>query len=328
MTAPLAAVLERRDDGQLLLTWDSSLPRSPTLAVELGDDPDHFTGPTLSVDTKQGDLVVPAMPGRTYVRITSPDGSAVVAERRVAIPGTLNFRDVGGYPTRDGNHLRWGRLYRSEALDAVDREGAEALEALGVRTVFDLRRPAERTTVTPVSALNVVAIPVGSETVGERELAQAIMSGKLTSPTSEHLIRAYHDFVEDWGASFVQLLEALAHSENLPAVVHCSAGKDRTGLVVALLLSALGVDRSTVLDDYELTTRLRSAAKIEEVRPLFEAHDLDVDKFRVLYEAPRHVLSEVLEHIVERFGDVESYLKANGLQRATLAALKAVFVAS
>lgn len=326
MTASFAAALERREDGQLLLTWDSASVGTSTLRVEVGRDPGKFGGPAVSVDGHRGEMVVPALPGRTYVRLTSREESVIVAERRVPVPGTLNFRDVGGYPTRDGGWVRWGLLYRSEALDALEDEGASALEDLGARTVFDLRRPSERPAVMSSTKLDAISIPIGGEAIGEAEFANAIVSGQLSPPVTEHLVAAYYDFVQDWGSSFVALLESLAQREKLPAIVHCSAGKDRTGLVVALLLSALGVDRESVLDDYELTTRLRSGAKIDEMRPMFASHGLDVEDYRILYEAPRHVLAEMLDHIDERFGGVESYLLGNGLESAALGRLRSIFV--
>jgi len=105
-------------------------------------------------------------------------------------------------------------------------------------------------------------------------------------------------------------------------VYHCTAGKDRTGLVTALLLSVLGVDEATILDDYELTNRYRSKWRVEELRPQLAEQGLDIDAFLPLFTAPRKALKTALAGVRERHGSVEGYLDAHGLDPGVLDSLR------
>ena len=112
-------------------------------------------------------------------------------------------------------------------------------------------------------------------------------------------------------------------ADRLPAVFHCTAGKDRTGVAAALLLEVLGVDREHVLDDYELSTRYRSGPRIEELRPRLVAAGVDVESVRPFLSAPRPALAAGLATVDERHGSVIEFLLASGLDPEVPARLKA-----
>jgi protein-tyrosine phosphatase len=122
---------------------------------------------------------------------------------------------------------------------------------------------------------------------------------------------------------FGEVLTMLAEPEHLPAVFHCTAGKDRTGLTAALVLSTLGVDDAQILDDYELSNRFRSAVRIAEIRPALEENGIDIERYLPLFSAPRRAMAAALEGIGATYGSVEAYLTGPAsVAPATLAALR------
>ena len=224
--------------------------------------------------------------------------------RLVAFDGTENFRDLGGHPTRFGAATRWGTLFRSDGLQALSDADVERYRALGIRVVYDLRRDAERVSrpnrvpseahcmMTPVDALGEVA---------------AVRTEVRDRRGGEEMLRAmYAQMVSHSTPVIAGVLTGVADAGRLPAVFHCHAGKDRTGLVAALVLETVGVDRETVLDDYEVSGVL---------------HRDNPHSFTMLVEsgmapeaaagalgAPRWAMAETLADIDREHGGVEAYL--------------------
>lgn len=177
------------------------------------------------------------------------DGTLSPAET-VAVDGAPNFRDIGGYETSDGRRVRHGKLFRSGMLVGVSDEGVAALEALGIRTVVDLRTQAE------VDALGPDRIPDNASVVQIRVpsagadpmVVEALKTGRF--PYLPDLVSVNRAYITDDAAEFGDLLRLLSDTPNLPAVIHCLGGKDRTGVATALLLTILGVPWPTVRQDY------------------------------------------------------------------------------
>ncbi len=167
--------------------------------------------------------------------------------RRSLLDGASNFRDLGGYRTVDKRVVRDGMVFRSGALHALTDADHQRLRELGVRVAVDLRPPEEQAAEpTNVSFIRIVHVP--------------LLRGERTSDPSAlangegYLRDRYTEIVLDRAPDIGVIFQALADEDGLPAIIHCAAGKDRTGVVSAILLLALGVDEPTVLDDYELTS--------------------------------------------------------------------------
>ena len=162
--------------------------------------------------------------------------------------GCLNVRDLGGHPTEDGRLTRFGAVVRADSIRRLSDRGWEALVAHGVRTVVDLRWHSELEADPPRELpVDVVHIPL----LGERH--DAPETAFLRAARSQH--EAYLGMLERFGSNFVRAVAAVAHAREGGVLVHCQAGKDRTGLVVALLLRLAGVDREAVAADYAVSGR-------------------------------------------------------------------------
>jgi protein-tyrosine phosphatase len=178
-------------------------------------------------------------------------GSQDSSERFVSLDGCFNFRDLGGYPAADGRTVRRALLYRSDALHRLTARGAEAFRALTIVTVIDLRTPAEL-------ARHAWQPPPGwPGQLLHVPLRQAIPdwtaypSGQLDAPG--FAARHYLETTERGHAAIRKVVETLADASRLPAVFHCAAGKDRTGIIAALTLALIGVPAEPIADDYALS---------------------------------------------------------------------------
>lgn len=171
----------------------------------------------------------------------------------VAVDGAPNFRDVGGYETVDGRRVRRGKVFRSGMLAGVTPDGIRTLESLGIRAVVDLRTQVE------VDAFGPDRLPRGTRVVQLRIpsagpdpiVAEALQTGHF--PYLPDLVSVNRSYIEDDAAQFGALFTLLADRTNLPVLIHCLGGKDRTGVSVALLLTILGVPWPTVREDYLLS---------------------------------------------------------------------------
>lgn len=258
------------------------------------------------------------------------------ASTRVPIPGTSNVRDLGGYPARDGRTVQKGRFLRSEglsypgadeALGVWDVAHADHFARLGLRTVIDLRAPKELE-VAPsawreVSGVHVVSMPVleggeGSATYVFGDL----LTGVRTSFRVPDMVDLYTATLLRQSKVLGDVVRVLADSEATPALVHCSAGKDRTGVIVAMVLDVLGVPRDLVVSDYALTQRFRPN-RVELHSAKLDSLGIPLDAVRVLFEAPPEAMEATLAHVDEEYGGSRSYfLEQCGLVPADLQALE------
>lgn len=238
--------------------------------------------------------------------------------RRIDIPSLLNLRDVGGYPAAGGGIVRTGVLYRSAGLGRMTDEDAETFAALGVRTVFDLRTAAEREHM-PDRVPHGTALIELDVLGGHRAAAPARLQRVLADPASapdlfgggraeEALRDAYRDIVllpsaqAAYRGMFVRLLADTA----APALVHCTAGKDRTGWAVAAALLLAGVSIDDVMADYALSNR----DLLPALTPLFDAfaeQGGDPDLIRPMFRVDPEYLELAVAMVTERYGSITGY---------------------
>jgi protein-tyrosine phosphatase len=241
-------------------------------------------------------------------------------QRRLPFEGARNFRDLGGYPVAQGVRTRWGLVYRSGTLHKLTGPDLLAFEKLGIRAVFDLRSAAERSyEPDPVPSVH---LPVQEALSGEGLVA--LLRANSAAEAEEAIFHLYVETLQRRAGVFGQLLGALADPANLPAVFHCTAGKDRTGIAAALLLGALGVDRPAILADYELTGEA-AAADARTFRRLLVTAGTAPAAVRAILGAPIEPLARALDELDDLYGSTEAYLLGPaGLQAGALRQLRKV----
>jgi len=176
------------------------------------------------------------------VEVTPPPADGEPG-RWVWIEGAENTRDVGGYRTQDGRSVRRGCVYRSANLSHVTGAGCQAFRELKVATVVDFRN---RMTALPLYGGDVYGIYQAAKVIG------IPISFRKKGPWQEYYVRGVHDNAD----AFRQVFELIAQPDRLPLMYHCNAGTDRTGVMTALLLTLLGVDRDTVIADFRLSEKV------------------------------------------------------------------------
>ncbi len=196
--------------------------------------------------------IAAAVSPRPYFLLETAKGEQTrVAERLLPLAGGRNFRDLGGYRSADGRQVRWGRIYRSGVMSGLTEGDRAYLSALGVKTICDLRNPQEREhEPSPFLA------PGGPRVVAfeyDMNMSLAGLAGLQTRDQAiDAFANAYVGFLDILTPHYTDMFARLAAGE-APLAFNCSAGKDRTGMASALVLSVLGVPRETILSDYGLT---------------------------------------------------------------------------
>jgi protein-tyrosine phosphatase len=257
--------------------------------------------------------------------------------RLLPLQGAKNFRDIGGLPARDGRSLRRGVFFRSDELSALTRQDLAILEPLGLRLVIDMRTASERgrkfdrlSRGLGAAGPRYVHLPI-AHPEGSSNLRQMwrIISGEARTYNFDGFIRSFYQHIAFGApAQIGQALTLLSAAENRPALVHCTAGKDRTGFIAALLQLLAGVDRETVIADYLLTNemyapRMRRMQRNLRWLSLFQA---PAEGLQAVLEARREYLEDTLDELLRRYGSVDNYLHtACSLQTSTINQLRAAF---
>lgn len=231
-----------------------------------------------------------------------------------------NLRDLGGYPVVGGGTVRPGRLYRSVALNRLSPRDATVLEGFGIRTVFDLRTESERRAA-PDRALRGAREVVCDVLADATEAAPARMLEVVKDPAhaaeffsggrAQHLFEtAYRQIVSSQSAlrAYREFFDAIAEPRNVPALFHCTTGKDRTGWAAASTLLLLGVDEAQVIHEYELTNR----DLLPALAPLFAqfaAAGGDPEILKPVAGVDPRYLHAALDEMHRRFGSITGYFR-------------------
>ena len=255
--------------------------------------------------------------------------SAQARERLVPLEGTQNFRDLGGYATADGGRIRWGRLYRADALSTLTSGDLAYLEAIGLRLVIDFRGD-EEVALEPGplrarAGVHVHHAPIG-ENASPSQWRARFEGGDLGDLDAGWLSRTYVGMLDGRPEVFADVIRTLAAEGALPAVFHCTAGKDRTGVMAMLVLRWLGVSREDVVADYALTARY-TGGRIRAASRWFGEIGIDGEASAHLFTARPESMGAALDHLDARYGGIDRYAEgAMGLDGSVRDALRAALV--
>lgn len=256
-------------------------------------------------------------------------------------PSSLpNLRDAGGYPTLGGGRVRDGELFRSSALVGLSAAQVASLERLRLRSIFDLRGPTEREQAPDIvpdgadySAVDVLAGSSGLTPAAQEQLladpriAGQVLEGRSAIEVSEQRFR---ELVRLEGArrALNTVFTRLAHESGRPALIHCTTGKDRTGWVIAALLTLLDVPREHVMHDYLLSAELLEPVT-EPTRREFVSRGGDATLFDALWGVRRENLEAAFDEMERAYETVDGYFERGlGIDASTRRALREAFVAS
>jgi protein-tyrosine phosphatase len=241
-------------------------------------------------------------------------GLAMADGRHIAAAGVYNFRDLGGYPVAGGGSIRWRTLFRSDALNQLGSAGLAVLAGLGLRTIIDLRTHVEAE-IAPSAVAGLTA----------RTTHISLLGGDLQALPPD-LAAIYRYVIDECGQAVAEAVGVLCAGGGWPALVHCSAGKDRTGIVSALVLAVAGVPDEYIAADYALSSLYLDPARTPAIGQLRASTGLGDQLTESLLSSPPALILDVLARVRATAGSVNGYLLAHGLSRAELASLRAALI--
>jgi len=226
-------------------------------------------------------------------------------ERRLPLTGAVNFRDIGGYCNVDSRQVKWGLLYRSDSLAELTDDDLSIIDRLQLKSLFDLRHLSERQhrpnrtgqgSVTQVHAIGF--FPQGTET-----LMQRVRDRSIKPDEAAQAMRAmYRQLPVAHAWDYAQLLKSLLQPGALPALIHCTSGKDRTGFAIVLVLMVLGIPRETIYEDYQLTNHYRRDLSF------MLGNEVDAEVLDVVKRAAPEFLAEAFKVIDEVWGGDQAFI--------------------
>ncbi len=259
--------------------------------------------------------------------------SAAIAQRYLGLENTVNFRDLGGLKTKDGKTVRKGLIYRSDNLSKLESKQFGQFNALRIASVYDLRTDHEiegKEDHLP-AVVHYRHTPVVEDNAGEiKGLKKRVLNGEITEQQAKDMTaRFYADAVTVHVGAVKAILNDITASDQ-PVLYHCSAGKDRTGIVSALILSILNVDRQLIVDDYMLSNYYRrnraektlGKAKLGRIiKP-----KLNMDAVEVLSTVDERFIRATFNAIDSTYGGIDPFIENQlGIDRATRLKLVAKF---
>ncbi|MBC2158403.1 tyrosine-protein phosphatase [Listeria booriae] len=303
-----------RHGNQLTLTWSPTDILAGTIIFQSNTASPTSSKKQLLVVDQETKLVLVTDDTPVFFIIQHPDGThMVIGERTIPLEGCFNFRDLGGYVNTAGKTVKWGKLYRSSLLTNITEKDKDTLEKLGVSWICDLRSTSE-IAAKPTPALAHIKnrhIPIGTAKNESTE------SQKIDIPDDHRVYEplmgeSYRVFVQSKDG-FREIFNDIIEKEEVPFLFHCTAGKDRTGVLGALLLKLLDVPENTILADYELTNQYADNI-LGEMQGLVNAFSnsekkIDLENFRPMAEARPAYLEIAFDEMQKEYGSVDAYLE-------------------
>lgn len=291
-------ILRDSDTGTIILTVNEDV----SWELYAGNNPNNIDMSSMVASgRKKGKFTINIHDNRRiYFNVVTPHATIMIAERALPLSGVFNFRDLGGYMTKDGRSVKWGMLFRSGELSGLTENDMEYLAGIPLLTVVDFRGSYEVSStpgIYPPKVRNKYSCPI---TTGD------IMSAANKMPDREEaerlMIEANSTFISsnDIASQFKRFFKLLLKKRKAPLVFHCTAGKDRTGIVAALTLLALGVDEQTVMRDYMLSNIY--------IKEKYAAMAERYPNLQPLLEVKESYLNTALDKIKSDYGSIDTYI--------------------
>ena len=306
-----AAEAEASGSGAYRLSWSGAgtpvdvyvadRPNAPKKELRLVVDNDR--GGQASVSPKTG--------GRPYFYVAADKGTGVwTAERVLPLEGGRNFRDLGGYQTADGRRVKWGKVFRSGSMAGLTLADYDYLSNLGIKTVCDFRTSAERKAEpNKWQEAKKVAYWARDYEMSFGELGKLLSGGQATpEQVREVMLTAYRQLPYEQADAYRELFRRMLAGE-IPMAFNCSAGKDRAGTAAALILSALGVPRETIVADYALSDKVVDFhAELTKSASSGFLAKLPRDVLAPLFKSDPDYIRAMFAEVERKNGSVERYL--------------------
>lgn len=312
--SPEIRIICQRDDiGNYIIKWETFPSLEGTMKLYVADHPNHSrqNNPAITTDISEGRVTYVTNDNitRKYFVLSFNDKYfREVSSRFVTMEGMQNLRDLGGYQTKEHKATRWGKLYRSGELTNLSEWDKLRIKNLGIKTIIDLRSEVEvKATPIEYTQANIINIPIPT---GDIDLiVDKIREGRLRKGDGIIFMQdLYLQFVEKQSKQFNEAFQVLLEEDNYPILFSCTLGKDRTGFLAALLLLALDVPESTVMQDYLMSNDFVDLKKFE-----YLVKDLDPEAqetITLLLIANETYMDIALNKIRKEYGTYQKYISS------------------
>jgi len=288
---------------------------------------------TLHTSTKVQHLLIESENGTTLKTIVNPDSvfqykisterplftlydndTVVITNRNISFKKVVNFRDIGGLTTTEGKTVKWGKIFRSDNLSTLKNKEFKKFNALNIQTVYDLRTPSEIAPKKDNLPGNVNYIPfaiINDNGDLLSKMKSKVINGEVSEEQSRKMmLDLYRTSVTD-NVLLKELIHNIVNSDG-PVLYHCSAGKDRTGVVTAILLSILKVDRETIINEYLLSNfyrnqKVKSMLGKAKLATIVKPH-LQTKVIENFMSVDRDYINAVFEVIDSQYGGTDSFI--------------------
>ncbi|MDR2056711.1 MAG: tyrosine-protein phosphatase [Dysgonamonadaceae bacterium] len=308
------AVCELTPSGIYLIKWEIYPPLEGSVKIYESSRPDSFdlNSPVAEQNISVGYKNVLSMPSiaRTYFNLVfNKEYSVITTSRSVPMQKILNFRDIGGYFNKTKKQIRWGKLYRSGSLAPANRYDIYVLNSLGIETIIDLRTENDNY-FHPIKYQpeRIFNLPLRGN--NHSVFYDKILAGEMKKRDAFIHSQDFFSFLlENNTDYFIKMFDILSDEKNYPLVFFCSLGRDRSAIATALILSALDIDRETILNDFMLSNDLLvDFYSLMENADLFSSQEVQ-ETLTALFNSNREYLTYALERIEKEYGSIQNYLE-------------------
>jgi protein-tyrosine phosphatase len=316
-------------DDTINISWDPKV-YSSGVSIYYGPSPETIdrTAPFITESPINVAKISGLDPAIRYYFYIAPNNHTdfITAQRRVQLDGSVNFRDLGGYKTRDGKQIKWGKVFRSDNLSRLSNRDQTKLQNMGIKLVCDFRTAKEIKKMPNKLPFDhsskYLHLPVVHGEFDNTTLFNKIKNGDIEWISNDFMIKGYIKSLEEFAKTWAEVIKQLSSLENIPMVFHCTAGKDRTGTFAALILLVLNVPEQTVIDDHNLSN-VFIANVLNNI--LLQIKTLGIDPKRVLpyFTAPKECIIALIDYIHNNYGSAYNYFVKKGkLAPKTISSLR------
>lgn len=249
-------------------------------------------------------------------------------QRYIDIPGAHNLRDLGGYVTEDGRELKWRKLFRGGIMSGIQMSAFEQMKSLQLCSICDFRTLAEQAASPDrwheLEKLKRFPLPIGE---GRVDKLSTLTASSFKKGKDHHLYKANRSYVNHESKTYKAFFDILLDESNYPILFHCTAGKDRTGFASIVLLSILGVDRNTILEDYLLTNKYTEKFIENNLASISKNLGIDAELLVTIFQAKEAYLEGAFDAIEKNYGSMDNYIEnALGIEEPEIEKLKYILL--
>lgn len=272
---------------------------------------------------------------RPELLLYHPDSSQewIISNRHFTFDKVLNFRDIGGIRTVDGKQVKWGKIFRSGKLEKLESDEFEAMKTLGIKTVVDLRTVGEvdhaPDNIPANAGMNWVHIPISGITDEELERTNKEIRKQSAEAFdgAGKMETVMERFANQGTKDFAKVFQLLLDNNNSSLVYHCTAGKDRTGLLTALILTSLGVSEEVIMQEYLLSNYYRYHKIERNARLGAQILGIETEASRAIMDVRPNYLNASYKAIKSKYGSIQNYLQEGlGLSANDLDKMKELYL--